>query len=205
MKLKTTFIFNSTPGLALLLSLLPLAVASPAFAQAQTGPTITLPPDEPQPAIKRPPLLQLPRESQIEVPLEQTTPGPSTAIGGYGELTFNAPSNAPNVIDLRRLVVYIGHNFTDRLRFYGELEMEHAVTSATDKGEFEVEQAFLDGLAWKPLNFRVVRFLFVVVAHRRHRIFGRRHFARRRSRHFKFPVRRRHRAHHGLPILQSQM
>jgi hypothetical protein len=52
------------------------------------------------------------------------------------------------------MVLYVGHNFTSKLRFYGELELEHAVTSATDRGEFEVEQAFLDYLAWRPINVR---------------------------------------------------
>jgi hypothetical protein len=124
----------------------------PTSAVAQ--PNITLAPDEPQPGIPRPPILQLQRENQIEVPLEQQGTSGSTAIGGYGELTLNMPSNGPNVVDMRRLVLYVGHNFTQKLRFYGELEVEHAVTSASDKGEFEVEQAFLDYLAWKPLNFR---------------------------------------------------
>jgi hypothetical protein len=141
MKLNVIFIFSAAAT---------LFAAAPAFAQ----PNITLAPDEPQPGIPRPPVLQLQRETQIEVPLEQPGVGGSTAIGGYGELTLNAPSNGPNIVDLRRLVLYVGHNFTQKLRFYGELEVEHAVTSATDKGEFEVEQAFLDYLAWKPLNFR---------------------------------------------------
>ncbi len=104
--------------------------------------------------IQRPPVLDLPRESQIEVPLENQHPVAQTAIGGYGELTVNDPSNGPAVVDLRRLVLYIGHNFTDKLRLYAEFEMEHAVTSSTDRGEFEVEQAFLDYLAWKPFNVR---------------------------------------------------
>ena len=121
---------------------------------AVAQPSITWAPDEPQPGIPRPPYLQLQRETQIEVPLEQPGTSGSTAIGGYGELTFNAPSNGPDVVDMRRLVLYVGHNFTQRLRFYGELEVEHAVSSADDQGEFEVEQAFLDYLAYKPLNFR---------------------------------------------------
>ena len=147
MKLNVIFIFS------LLVTSISAATltATPAFAQ----PSITLaPPDEPQPGIPRPPVLQLQRENQIEVPLDQTGTGGSTAIGGYGELTLNAPSNGPNVVDMRRLVLYVGHNFTQKLRFYGELEVEHAVTSADDQGEFEVEQAFLDYLAWRPLNFR---------------------------------------------------
>src|SRR5439155_27274265 len=144
MKLKTIFIIT-------LATLPSLFAARPAAAQ----PKIELPPDEPKQAIPRPPLLQLQRESQIEVPLYEAPPsGSSTAIGGYGELTFNAPSNGPNVVDMRRIVLYVGHNFTEKLRFYGELELEHAVTSSEDPGEFELEQAFLDYLAWKPLNFR---------------------------------------------------
>jgi hypothetical protein len=142
MKLKTIFIFTVVGALA-------------PTVTAHAQPQVTLPPEEsaPPPGIPRPQLLQLQRESQIEVPLDQPATS-GTAVGGYGELTFNAPSNAPNVVDMRRLVLYVGHNFTERLRFYGELEMEHAVTSASDKGEFEVEQAFLDYLAWKPFNLR---------------------------------------------------
>ena len=145
MQLKSTFIIIS--------ALLPSLLLSPA---ASAQPKIELPPpDQPRQAIPRPPLLQLQRESQIEVPLYEPPPtNSSTAIGGYGELTLNAPSNGPNVVDMRRIVLYIGHNFTEKLRFYGELELEHAVTSADDAGEFELEQAFLDYLAWRPLNFR---------------------------------------------------
>jgi hypothetical protein len=126
----------------------------PALAWAQ--PKIDLPPEpspEPRPQA-RTAALSLPRESQIEVPLEQPAMN-GTAVGGYGELTLNAPTNGPNVVDLRRLVLYFGHNFNQHLRFYAELEVEHAVTSSTDQGEFEVEQAFLDWIQWRPLNFRV--------------------------------------------------
>jgi len=150
MKLNVIFIFSAWSVAAATATLLTLSAGSVAHAQ----PSITLAPDEPQNGIPRPPILQLQRETQIEVPLEQPGASGSTAIGGYGELTLNAPSNSPTVVDLRRLVLYVGHNFTQKLRFYGELEVEHAVTSADDKGEFEVEQAFLDYLAWKTVNFR---------------------------------------------------
>jgi hypothetical protein len=99
------------------------------------------------------PKIDLPRESQIEVPLDQPAMS-GTAVGGYGELTVNAPSNGDPVVDMRRLVLYVGHNFNSHLRFYGELEVEHAITSAEDQGEFEVEQAFLDWVQWKPFNLR---------------------------------------------------
>jgi hypothetical protein len=118
-------------------------------------PVVTLPPEEsqPKPGIPRPDALKLPRENLIEVPLDQPAMS-GTAVGGYGELTLNAPSNGDTVVDMRRLVLFFGHNFTQKLRFYGELEIEHAVTSSSDKGEVEVEQAFLDYLAWRPLNLR---------------------------------------------------
>jgi len=144
------FVFNFNCTLALLA--LFVALAWPTVARAQ--PQLTLPPDEVQPGIPRPPALQLPRENQIEIPLDQPAMK-GTAVGGYGELTVNAPSNGPAVVDLRRLVLYFGHNFNTHLRFYGELELEHAVTSASDKGEFEVEQAFLDWVQWRALNFRI--------------------------------------------------
>lgn len=127
-------------------------------SSARGEPTITLPSDGRPPdqakSIARPPLLSLPRETQIEVPLDGQGAANQTAIGGYGELVVNSPSNSPTVVDLRRMVLFVGHNFTDKFRFYSEFEIEHAITSSVDKGEFEVEQAFLDYLAWRPLNLR---------------------------------------------------
>jgi hypothetical protein len=123
------------------------------YATAFAQPAVALPPEEPQRAFRHPSAIDLPRESQIEVPLAEPAMR-GTAIGGYGELTVNAPSNGPAIVDLRRLVLYVGHNFNEHLRFYGELEVEHAVTSSDDRGEFEVEQAFLDYVQWRALNLR---------------------------------------------------
>jgi hypothetical protein len=101
------------------------------------------------------PQTALPRESAIENPLRQESSSTSaTAIGGYGELTLNAPAIGPSVIDLRRLVLFVGHNFNERIRFYSELEVEHAVASSGDQGELEVEQAYLDGLFSRHFNLR---------------------------------------------------
>jgi hypothetical protein len=127
-----------------------VAASAPA---AQGGPAISLAPEEPVSVIARPAELRLPREQQIEVSLNKPALQ-GTGIGGYGELVLNVPSNAPAVVDMRRMVVYLGHNFNDRIRLYSEIEIEHAVSSASDKGEVEVEQAFLDFMGWRPLNFR---------------------------------------------------
>jgi len=123
-------------------------VAPPAAASEQQGPAIDVPSERDMPQ------MTLPRETAIENPLRQQSSASATAIGGYGELTLNAPAIGPSVIDLRRLVLFVGHNFNDRIRFYSELEVEHAVASSTDQGEFEVEQAYLDGLFTRHFNLR---------------------------------------------------
>ncbi len=77
----------------------------------------------------------------------QSTPKPSadTSVGGYFEINYNGYLSDPsrNQMDLKRFVISVGHHFSDKLSFTSEVEWEHAVTSSTDKGETEVEQAFL--------------------------------------------------------------
>ena len=68
-------------------------------------------------------------------------------IGGYGEMHFNQIKDEDNEfrgIDFHRLVVFVGYDFSDSIRFVSELEVEHAVSSASKAGEFEVEQAYLE-------------------------------------------------------------
>ena len=101
-----------------------------------------------------PPQTTLPRESEIEVPLGAPRPSSGSAFGGYGELTLFVPAGAPSVVDLRRLVLFFGHDFSEKIRFYSEIEVEHAIASSVDKGEVAVEQAFLDGLLSRRLNLR---------------------------------------------------
>ena len=135
----------------------PLLLASAAgFAQEPTqpaqeppvasAPADAAPPDEPQ--------TTLPRETAVENPLGRAGSISGSAFGGYGELTFNAPANGPSVVDMRRFVLFFGHDFTEKLRFYSEVEIEHAISSATDQGEIEIEQAYLDGLLSKKINLR---------------------------------------------------
>jgi hypothetical protein len=124
-------------------------VQAPAASQpAPTGPAMDLPPERDMPSTA------LPRETAIENPLGREPAVSGTAVGGYGELTLNAPSNGPAIVDLRRFVLFVGHNFSDRLRFYSEVEVEHAIASAEDAGEVEIEQAYLDGLVSRRFNLR---------------------------------------------------
>src|SRR3954447_675103 len=126
----------------------PPPTVPPAAVAPSPGPILELPPERDMPSTA------LPRETPIENPLGGAPAINGTAVGGYGELTLNAPSNAPAVVDLRRFVLFVGHNFTDRIRFYSEVEVEHAVSSRDDAGEVEIEQAYVDGLLGRRLNLR---------------------------------------------------
>lgn len=126
---------------------------------AAPDPTTMLPGErEPAPSVQSEaaapvPQTALPRESNIETALARA-PMSGSAFGGYGELTLNAPSHGTAVIDMRRLVLYFGHDFSDRIRLYSEVEVEHAIASADDEGEIEIEQAYLDGLLDRRINLR---------------------------------------------------
>jgi hypothetical protein len=65
---------------------------------------------------------------------------------GYGEFTYAHPTadSASSTADLARFVLGAGYQFNERTRFNSELEVEHAVSSADDRGEVEVEQAYIE-------------------------------------------------------------
>jgi len=76
-----------------------------------------------------------------------------TTIGGYGELHYNNLDNDGtggdvDQVDFHRFVLFFGHEFNDDLRFFSELELEHALTKDTadgsGPGEVELEQAWLE-------------------------------------------------------------
>ncbi|VAX12706.1 FIG01060344: hypothetical protein [hydrothermal vent metagenome] len=78
----------------------------------------------------------------------------STTIGGYGEMHYNNLDNKKiggsdkKEIDFHRFILFMGHEFSDKIRFWSELEVEHAVIEDTPNGsnggEVAVEQAFLE-------------------------------------------------------------
>ena len=74
-------------------------------------------------------------------------------LWGYGELYYSDPTreSARAQADLARAVFGIGYAFDERTEFNSEYEVEHAVASASDVGEFEVEQFYIDrrlGESW---------------------------------------------------------
>ena len=72
-----------------------------------------------------------------------------TTIGGYGELHYNNLEGSggetdKKEIDLHRFVLHFGHEFTDDIRFFSEVEYEHGVAGDGQVGEVEIEQAFVE-------------------------------------------------------------
>ena len=69
-----------------------------------------------------------------------------TNLWGYGELNYNHPTAhaADAQADLSRAVIGFSHAFDETTRVYGELEWEHAIASADDRGESEVEQLYVE-------------------------------------------------------------
>jgi hypothetical protein len=73
-------------------------------------------------------------------------PGNGLRLWGYGEIYYTHPTREPSEtqFDLARAVFGIGYQFDERTEFNSEYEVEHAVSSAEDAGEFEVEQFYVD-------------------------------------------------------------
>lgn len=72
-----------------------------------------------------------------------------TSIGGYGELHYNNldaddPAEDVDQVDLHRFVLFVGHEFSDNIRFFSELEVEHSLAGDGAPGEVELEQAYVD-------------------------------------------------------------
>ncbi|MGH8528299.1 MAG: porin [Nevskiales bacterium] len=64
-----------------------------------------------------------------------------TKLSGYGELHYNNLEAKGGVnpsardreeVDFHRFVLFFGHDFSDRVRFFSELEVEHALVRDTD-------------------------------------------------------------------------
>jgi len=67
----------------------------------------------------------------------------NTKIGGYGELHYNNIEDK-ETIDFHRFVLFFGHEFTDSIRFFSELELEHSLSGDGKPGEVELEQAYIE-------------------------------------------------------------
>lgn len=72
-------------------------------------------------------------------------------IGGYGEVHYNQPLNSDTrlngELDVHRMVMLFGYQFSERTQFVTELEFEHV-------SELYVEQLFIQHKLNKSINFR---------------------------------------------------
>jgi len=72
----------------------------------------------------------------------------STTVGGYGEVHYNNRSgpDSPGIINVARFVVFLSHQFNEKIAFRSELEVEDAKVEAghDNAGEVSVEQVYLD-------------------------------------------------------------
>ena len=67
-----------------------------------------------------------------------------THIGGYGELHYNDKNGSDNQVDAHRFVLFVEHEFTEDVRFFSEIELEHSISGEGQNGEVELEQAFIE-------------------------------------------------------------
>ncbi len=88
-----------------------------------------------------------------------------TSIGAYGELHYNnisADSGDTEEIDFHRFVLFFGHEFNDRIRFFSEFELEHSLAGDGAPGEVELEQAYVEFALRDDLYARTGLFLVPV-------------------------------------------
>lgn len=87
----------------------------------------------------------------------------ATNIIGYGEAAYSKFRESGNATaDLARFVFGFNHRFDERLTVHSEVEFEHAVVSADDQGEAEIEQAWVNYKLSDGVNFKGGLFLIPI-------------------------------------------
>lgn len=68
-----------------------------------------------------------------------------TSLGGYGEHHYNNRQGGDgDQVDAHRFVLYIAHQYSDTVRFFSEVELEHSLAGYGKPGEVELEQAYIE-------------------------------------------------------------
>ncbi len=93
----------------------------------------------------------------ITTTLATSVASAETTVGGYGEFHYNnleqtatnGSKSDKKMLDFHRFVLEFGHDFNDHIRFFSEVELEHAFVkngSGADStpGEVELEQAYVE-------------------------------------------------------------
>lgn len=100
--------------------------------------------------------------------LQQVAAKPSPldnlSVFGYGEINYSRPTRNTNDTraDLGRAVFGFGYRFDEKTRFASEFEVEHAIASSSDPGEFEVEQFYVDHMFTPKVGMTAGLFLMPV-------------------------------------------
>ncbi len=69
--------------------------------------------------------------------------GSGVVMGGYAEHHFNNPQGGKDIIDAHRFVLLMGHSYSDSVKVFAELELEHSLAGEGKPGEVELEQAYV--------------------------------------------------------------
>ena len=140
-----------------------------------------------------------PRRSAAPKATRHPTTSQTGPISGYMDFHLNRPEHEDPILDFHRFVLLFNHSFSDRLRFIGELEVEHALVEGLEEsGELELEQAYLDFRVNPAFNLRAGMLLAPVgIINERHEppSYLRRRAAVRRHVHHPDDVVRRRRRH----------
>ena len=132
-----------------------LEAALDAVVGSRTQPTVPVLGAVPTPAV-RPPATPL---TAVSVSGDYAT-RPSTEarlpVAGYMDFHLNKDLGDPFKPDFHRFVLLFGHSFDDRIKFWSELEVEHALVESggRETGEVALEQAYLDFLIKPYFNLR---------------------------------------------------
>lgn len=82
----------------------------------------------------------------------QSSPLGNINLGGYGEIHYNHYNKDPEMggkqqkdqVDAHRFVLFVGYDFTDKVRLFSEIELEHSLSGDGKPGEVELEQAYIE-------------------------------------------------------------
>ncbi len=135
-----------------------LAVASPSWAELSDKERLEILEKKVEELLKRQ------KAAETQAPPRRSASENRFGIGGYGEIHANISEGrdskgySNDKVDIHRLVLYLGYDFSDWIKFQSEIELEHAYVQGDD-GTLGFEQAYVDFLLSPYLNFRVGRIL----------------------------------------------
>lgn len=78
-------------------------------------------------------------------------------LSGYMESHLNKEQDLPTQADLHRFVFMVGYRYSDRIKFWSEFEVEHAlvkVEGGEETGQVAIEQAYIDLMVNRRFNLR---------------------------------------------------